>query len=181
MKISELLGIDPAADGKSVEFLESALKKQAQSGFDYLKFKHSLDQLAHLNLDKSTALKSAFTTASTMGVTKDGLMQSARFYLNVLGDEKKQFDQALQNQIQQRIDSKKNELEKLQTMIENHQKQIAKLEKEITEYKNRIAHSDEELSEAHASIEQTKIRFETTYRQFVAGIEQDMTAIQENL
>ena len=92
--------------------------KETQPGFDYLKFKQSVEQLAGLKLDVPTSLKSAFVTASTMGVTKDSLLQSARHYLTILGDEKKQFDQALNNQVQQRIDSKKAELQQLQQQIE---------------------------------------------------------------
>ena len=78
MKISQLLGLQGSIDQKSVDFLENALIKQSQPGFDYLKFKQSISQLANLNLDTSTSLKSAFATASTMGVTKDSLLQSAR-------------------------------------------------------------------------------------------------------
>lgn len=181
MKISQLLGLGSAADQKSVDFLESAMIKETQPGFDYLKFKQSLEQLASLKLDAATSLKSAFATASTMGVTKDSLLQSARHYLTILGEEKKQFDQALTNQVQQRIDSKKSELQNLQQQIEDHKRQIAKLEKQILEFQEKITRSDEEVVEAKASIDQTKIKFENTYQQFVSAIESDMTAIQQNL
>jgi septal ring factor EnvC (AmiA/AmiB activator) len=181
MKISQLLGLGSNADQKSVDFLENAMVKQTQPGFDYLKFKQSIDQLAGLKLDVPTSLKSAFATASTMGVTKDSLLQSARHYLTILGDEKKQFDQALTNQVQQRIDSKKEELQKIQQQIEDNKRQITKLEKQIIEFQEKIARSDEEVAEAKSSIEQTKIKFENTYQQFVSAIELDMTAIQQNL
>lgn len=181
MKISQLLGLGSSTDQKSVDFLENAMVKQTQPGFDYLKFKQSVEQLAGLKLDLPTSLKSAFVTASTMGVTKDSLLQSARHYLTILGDEKKQFDQALNNQVQQRIDSKKEELLQLQQQIEDHKRQIAKLEKQILEFQDKIARSDEGVAEAKASIEQTKTKFENTYQQFVSAIELDITAIQQNL
>jgi chromosome segregation ATPase len=181
MKISQLLGLGSSADQKSVDFLENAMIKQTQPGFDYLKFKQSVDQLAGLKLDTSTALKSAFVTASTMGVTKESLLQSARHYLTILGEEKNQFDQALTNQVQQRIDSKKSELQNLQQQIEEHRRQIAKLEKQILEFQEKIARSDEEVAEAKSSIDQTKLKFENTYQQFVSAIELDITAIQQNL
>ena len=181
MKISKLLGLESTSDQKSVDFLENALSKQSQPGFDYLKFKQSIDQLAGLNLDTTTSLKSAFATASTMGVTKDTLLQSARYYLTILGDEKKQFDQALNNQVQQRIASRKDELQRLQQQIEDNKKQIAKLEKQIQEFQEKISRSDEEMTEAKASIDQTKSKFENTYQQFVSAIERDMTAIQQHL
>lgn len=181
MKISQLLGLGNTTDQKSVDFLENAMIKETQPGFDYLKFKQSVDQLAGLKLDVPTSLKSAFVTASTMGVTKDSLLQSARHYLTILGDEKKQFDQALNNQVQQRIDSKKAELQQLQNQIEENKRQMAKLEKQIVEFQGQIARSDEGVAEAKASIEQTKIKFENTYQQFVSAIELDITAIQQNL
>ena len=127
MKISQLLKLGNSADQKSIDFLENAMIKSSQPGFDYLKFKQSIDSLSSLNLDTVTSLKSAFATASTMGVTKDSLLQSGRHYLTVLGDEKKQFDQALTNQVQQRVDSKKEELKKLELQIEENKRQMAKL------------------------------------------------------
>lgn len=181
MKIVQLLGIGSTSDQKSVDFLENALSKQSQPGFDYLKFKQSISQLAGLNLDTTTSLKSAFATASTMGVTKDSLLQSARHYLTILGDEKKQFDQALNNQVQQRIASRKDELQKLQQQIEDHKRQISKLEKQIVEFQEKISRSDEEVAEAKASIDQTKMKFETTYQQFVSAIEKDIISIQQHL
>lgn len=181
MKISQLLGLSETTDQKSVDFLENALGKQSQPGFDYLKFKQSIQQLSSLNLDSSTSLKSAFATASTIGVTKDSLLQSARHYLTVLDDEKKQFDQALNNQVQQRIATKKDELANLQAQIEDHRKQIIKLEKQIAEFQERISRSDEELNDARNSIDQTKMKFETTYQEFVAAIENDITLIQQTL
>src|SRR5687767_14420106 len=181
MKISQLLGLGSTSDQKSVDFLETALAKQSQPGFDYLKFKQSIEQLSSLNLDITTSLKSAFATASTMGVTKDTLLQSARHYLTILGDEKKQFDQALNNQVQQRIASRKEELQKLQQQIEDHKRQIAKLEKQIIESQEKIVRSDEEVNEAKTSIDQTKSKFERTYQQFVSAIERDITAIQQHL
>ncbi len=181
MKISQLLGLGGTSDQKSVDFLENALAKQSQPGFDYLKFKQSISQLAGLNLDTTTSLKSAFATASTMGVTKDSLVQSARHYLTILGDEKKQFDEALNKQVQQRIATKKDELQQLQQQIEDHKRQIVKLEKQIVEFQGKISRSDEEVVEAKASIDQTKLKFETTYQQFVSAIETDITSIQQHL
>lgn len=181
MKISQLLGIGSSSDQKSVDFLENAMSKKSQPGFDYLKFKQSIAQLAGLQLDATTSLKSAFATASTMGVTKDTLLQSARHYLTILGDEKKEFDQALNKQVQQRIASKKDELQQLQQQIEEHKRQIAKLEKQIVEFQEKISRSDEEMAEAKASIDQTKERFESTYQQFVSAIETDINTIQQHL
>lgn len=181
MKISQLLGLESTTDQKSVDFLENAMAKQSQPGFDYLKFKQSISQLAGLNLDTTTSLKSAFATASTMGVTKDTLLQSARHYLTILGDEKKQFDQALNNQVQQRIATRKDELQKLQQQIEDHKRQIIRFEKQIVEFQEKISRSDEEMTEAKASIDQTKGKFENTYQQFVSSIERDITAIQQHL
>lgn len=181
MKISQLLGLGSNADQKSIEFLEAAIMKQTQPGFDYIKFKQSIEQLAGLKLDVPTSLKSAFAIASTMGVTKDSLLQSGRHYLTILGEEKKQFDQALNSQVQQRIDSKKDELIDLRKQIELHKKQIIKLEKQIQEFEGKIARSDEEVAGAKASINQTQMKFENTYQQFVSAIEADMAAIQQNL
>ena len=66
-------GIDKL-DKKSVAFLLKAIKENNLPGFDYLEFKQSLNGLKKMDMDETTAIKSAFTTGSTVGLTKSKLI-----------------------------------------------------------------------------------------------------------
>jgi len=77
-----------------------------------------------LGLAESTAIQSAYATASTIGVTKAALINSAKHYLSVLMNEKSQFDSALNNQVKQRVASRKDEVLKLEQQIQEYRKKI---------------------------------------------------------
>ncbi|MCB0678879.1 MAG: hypothetical protein KDC30_19420, partial [Saprospiraceae bacterium] len=122
--LQSIFGQVTGLDDKSIQFLTQALSKNNLPGFDYLEFKQSLSALAALNMDEVTAFKSAFATAATVGLTKDKLLKTARHYKNVLDQEKKQFDEALQKQMNQRVASKRSEVEKLKQQIVDYQAKI---------------------------------------------------------
>ena len=131
--LKTLFGKDHGLDQKSVDFLTNALEKNNLPGFDYIEFKQSLAALAQMNIDETTAFKSAFATASTMGLTKDKLLQTAKHYLKIVEKEKAQFELAMQKQIQQRVDSKLSEVDKLKEQILKHREKIQQLEAQISQ------------------------------------------------
>ena len=68
-------------DEKSLDFLVQALESNNLPGFDYLEFKRAVLQLQEINLDEPTAYKSAVTTAATLGITKEKLLETAGFII----------------------------------------------------------------------------------------------------
>lgn len=180
-EIKKIMGVGGDLDKKSADFLSTAMLKQAQKDFDYIKFKQSLNQMGKLGLAESTAIQSAYATASTIGVTKATLINSAKHYLSVLMNEKSQFDSALNNQVKQRVASRKDEVLKLEQQIQEYRKKITAIEKKVAEFENRIANSDEEVENAKAKILKTKTDFETAFDQFVEIIKGDISKFQEHL
>jgi len=168
-------------DQKSLEFLMKALDRNNQAGFDYLEFKQSLLALYNLNIDVPTAFKSAYATASTVGLTKDKLLSTAEQYKQVLYTEKAQFDVALKNQIQQKVDAKKLETDQLKNKIIELKENIRKLEAEIESSKSKVDNADKEISDALSQIESTKKRFETTFAGVIEQIEKDIALVRQYL
>jgi len=74
-------------DTNIVEKLLQAIEKNNLEGFDYLEYKKSLKALEKMPMDEATKYRSAFATASTMGVTLDKLIQTTNFYIGVLDKE----------------------------------------------------------------------------------------------
>ncbi len=178
--LKTLFGKDHGLDQKSVEFLANALKKNNLPGFDYIEFKQSLAALGQMQMDESTAFKSAFATASTMGLTKEKLLQTAAHYLKIVENEKAQFQLAMQKQIQQRVDSKLAEVNKLKEQIVKHQEKIRQLEEQISKYQATIDGADAKVAEARQKIEATQHSFELTHQSIVNQIRKDIENI-ENL
>lgn len=172
MTLENIFGAE-SLDTKSLEFLLNAMKANAQAGFDYIKFKQSIATLQTMNMDEATAIKSAFATASTLGITKDKIIESVQHYKQVLQKEKTEFDTAHAKQKELRINQKQSETQFLQEKIKAHQNQIAELEKQIKEFQSKIDNSDKEIEEARQKIEDTKHRFDETYSHFENVLKND--------
>jgi len=180
-QLSSLFQLSAETDSKSLEFLMKALEKSNQDGFDYIEFKQSYNALTLLPMDKALAMKSAYTTGSTMGLTKETLLKSADFYKQIIQKEKVQFDSALRNQKEQKIDGRKAEQQKLQSQIDRNKDLISKLQAEINDYQKSIDGVDSEIAESIAKIEDSRYKFEHTFAEIIAEFNKDMELINQNI
>ncbi len=179
--LKSLFGKDHGLDQKSIEYLTKALEKNNLPGFDYLEYKLSLGALSGMITDEGTAFKSAFATASTMGLTKSKLLETANHYKNILVKEKVQFGQAMQNQMQQRVASKEQEVEKLKAQIIKHREKIEQLEAQISKFQSTIDGADALIAEARQKIEGTRDNFEYAHQSIINEIDKDMANINTYL
>lgn len=177
--LKNIFGDTTGLDEKSMDFLTSALVKNNLPGFDYLEFKQSLSALSNLNMDESTAFKSAFATAATVGLTKEKLLKTAEHYREVLMQENKAFDQALKKQIEQKVESKKAEMEKLKKQILEYREQIRKLEEAIGKNEAILEHADETIKASLDKINNTKEQFESTFQAILNQINRDIEDINQ--
>ena len=179
--IAEMFEEVDSLDKKSVAFLLKAIEESNLPGFDYLEFKQALKGLKRMNMDQHTAIKSAFMTGSTVGLTKEKLISSAEHYRQVLLKEKSQFDVALQKQMAQRVDGKRTEKETVAGKIKAYRSKIKEIEAEITKLEDKLAKADSEIDAAKEKIHDTKEKFETTFQSFVKEIERDLETLNSIL
>ena len=179
--LKSLFGDHHGLDEKSVQSLTVALANNNLPGFDYLEYKQSLGALSQMNMEEEMIFKSTFATASTMGLTKEKLLTSAAHYKKVLSDEKAQFDKALQKQMDQRVKSKKTEVEKLKKQIEDYKQKIKQLEEKIAKSQSTIDNADQIIQEAVDKLETTQTNFEHALQSIVNQINQDVENIEKYL
>lgn len=175
-----MFGAHHGLDDKSVDFLTKALAKNNLPGFDYIEFKQSLGALKEM-MDEPTAFKSAFATAATVGLTKEKLLKTAGHYKTVLASEKQQFDAALKKQMEQRVDSKLTEVEKLKKQIEEYKLKIQQLQEKIDKSQATIDNADEHIQAAKQKIEGTRDDFEYALQSIVNEINKDIESIDKYL
>lgn len=176
-----IFGNHHGLDEKSVTFLAKALERANLPGFDYIEFKQSLHALQAMNMEEETSFKSAFATASTVGLTKDKLLKTAEHYKNILTQEKTQFDAAMRKQIEQRVNSKAGEVERLKKQVEEYRRKIDELEEKIRRSQDTIDNADSHIQEAKERIMNTKEGFETTHQSVMNQIEIDIDNIRRYL
>lgn len=176
--LKNLFGANTGLDERSLESLTAALERSNLPGFDYLEFKQSVDALAQMGIDEATAFKSAFTTASTMGLTKEKLKDTAKHYREVLVKESEQFNTACQNQIEQKVNAKRTEVEKLKKQIEEYRLKIRTLEEQIVKAQETINNADQNIQSAMDKIQATKQSFDETFQSVVNQMDRDLENIE---
>lgn len=175
--LKSLFGDLSDLDTRSAAALLKALKTAFTDEFGYLRFKQSVRNMQDMGLDEATSIKSAFATASTMGLTKQGLMASAHKYQQVLKQEREEFAVALKSQLRSKVDGKRAEAKELEARISAMKNKIAEMEKEMALYQKKIDNVDGEMAKAKTKLEATKNKFLSAYNGISSAIEDDIKQI----
>lgn len=180
-KLKDLFGQHHGLDERSVEALVKALERKNLPGFDYLEFKQSIYALQHMGMDDPTKFRSAFATASVMGLSKEKLLQTAQHYKKVLQEEKSHFDRSMQNHLQERVENKRREVEVLKKKVEEYRQKIQQLEAQIELSNQTIDQADSSIEDAKEKIEAARTNFEFTLNSIVNEIDNDIDHIEQYL
>ena len=172
--LSELFGSNPDLEQKFVSIFIKALEKNNQPGFDYIEFKQSLGAMAKMNIDETTAIRTAFATASTVGLTKKKLLDTAAYYGKVINQEKEHFDAALAKRINQKVGGKMKEVEKLKEQIIKYNDKIEQLKAQIEKHQHTIDTADEQIQAEKEKIMGTQNNFERAHETFIEQIKADI-------
>lgn len=169
-------------DDKIIDTLFQAIENSNLNGFDYLEFKRSVKGLEKMVADEATRFKSAFATASTIGITMDKLVETADYYAKVLDKEKSQFIQAAKDQSEHLIDNRKKELQHLLKSLEEKKKMIDEMQNDLIKGEERIRQIQDGIKSATVNIENTKKNFETSWsflkEQIITDIEKIKTYLK---
>ena len=177
--LAELFANSGPLDQRSANMIINTLEKNNLPGFDYLEYKQSLEGLSKMNMDEATAFQSAFVTASTLGLTKEKLKETAKHYIKIVGQEKQKFDQAAQNQMNKGIASKRAEVEKLEAAMNQKYERIKKLKAEIDAHQQKVEKLRTELNGAEEKINAMKQSFTTVYQEITDHIQCDIQKIDD--
>ncbi len=170
-----------ALDTKIVEKLLQAIEKNNLDGFDYLEYKKSLKALEKMPMDEATKYRSAFATASTMGVTLDKLLQTTNFYIGVLDKENEQFTGAFKNQFDSKVSGREREIAQFESIIKEKSEEIKRLTEEIAKHQQQIGDLKAKVEESNSKINKTQNDFKVSYDHLKAQFEEDIVKMQKYL
>lgn len=169
------------ATQKFLDIFFKAMEDNNLEGLDYLEFKQSLQSLSKMPMDEETQFKSAFAMASSMGVTPDKLINTAKHYIDVLTKEEQKFEAALEQQIDGKIGQQKQELAAMEKSILEKSEQIKKLTQQITEIQQKAEKTRTAMNQASEKINVTKSNFIASYNQVRGQIESDIDKMKHYL
>ncbi len=181
----EPIPVKPLTEGKRdekiINTLFKAIEKSNLNGFDYLEFKQSVKGLEKMVTDEATRFKSAFATASTMGVTMNKLVETAEYYAKILDKEKSEFVKAANNQSNALIDNRKKELQLLLKAMGDKKKMIEQLQEELKVSEQKIQQIQTGIDKATVKIDNTKKNFEVSFSYLKNQIVNDIDKIKTYL
>ena len=168
-------------DPKIVEKLLQAIEKNNLEGFDYLEYKKSLKALEKMPMDEATKYRSAFATASTMGVTLDKLIETTNFYIGVLDKENEQFLGAFKNQFDSKVSGREREINQFDSMIKEKSKQIKNLTEEISKHQEQITVLKNKVEESNSKMIKTQKDFKLSYNHLKSQLDEDKIKMEKYL
>lgn len=171
----------PAISQKYYNMLMKAIEMNNVKGFDYLEFKHSLTALKNIPIDESAKFQSAFATASTLGLTKQKLIDSANFYKKVLGKEKESFRTELQKHIGGRLHKSESRTNDLAQIIQQKSEQIKKLTQEISQHQAELENTHKQIGELKEKVGVERDSFINTYNHLLEQMDKDVQNIHKYL
>lgn len=173
IELATLFDLKEGLNEKMVNFMLQAIRNKQESGLDYLRFKQSVKNLMAMNMDEITAVKSAYATASTMGLDKQNLLTSIHSYQAIVNNERDKFIETLKKQIETQVEEPKNSIGKTREHIVSHQSKIAQLEQEIKIMEEKIAGLQAEIASSEEKIEKTRQEFLDVYETFSNSLKED--------
>lgn len=168
-------------DKRVFDKLMNVIQSNNVEGFDYLEFKNAIKALANLPLDESTMFKSAFATATTMGLTVDKLTQSIGYYKSLLNKELQTFDEQVRQQMDERVVAKEKEKIMLEKTVAEKQTQIQKLQQEIAQHQQQLSQIQNQATDMKAKIEETRNNFKATHEHLIGLFDTDLQKINTYL
>ncbi len=175
---SETIG---KSNSKFNDILLQSLQNANQQGFDYLEYKQSIQSLANMPMDEKTRYQSAYAMAQTMGVTGQKLIESALFYIDVLNNEQKKFDEAHEKQRSIQVGNREIEIESLNKDIASKMQLIEEMKKTIEQNQKKVNELKSEIEASTQKVQETSVDFHFTFDQLVVQINKDITNIKNYL
>jgi len=172
---------DASIDQRIFDSLQQALSNNNMEGYDYMEFKNALQSLAGIIADEAMRFKSAFATVAPMGVTAQKLMDSAKFYKNILLQEQDKFNQALSSQIDTSVGAKQKQNDELKALMQKKTAEIERLTQEIQLHEQEILQLEGQISEVVIKIESTKNNFDYTLHSVISQMDTDLVSIEKHL
>lgn len=155
----EIIDKDGVIDQKIVENLLRKVGEHNLEGFDYFEYRQSLKALDKMPMDEATKYRSAYATASTMGISLQHLLDSATFYLEVLQQQDENFQKEAEQKKQKQVNQKEAEAARLEKQIEEYEEKIKQLQEKIKRNQIRIEEITREVKIDKVTIDKERNNF----------------------
>ncbi|WP_156039797.1 hypothetical protein [Aureispira sp. CCB-QB1] len=177
----EMIEKEGVVDNQIIEQLLLEVEKNDLEGFDYFEYKKALKALDKMPMNEVTKYRSAFATASTMGVTLDDLLKSAAFYVSILDAENEKVNTDFEKKITESVGKKEEEIADLKNTIQEKKALIKKLTEEIETHENQITDLKYKVKDAKKELTENQNDFKVSFDYLKSQFTIDIARMKEYL
>ena len=157
--------------------LMAAIEEANLPGFDYIEFRDAVNKMANTGMTESNKFLAIFTTANSMGLTRESLLSSIDHYVSVINEKREGFMEHVSALMASEVDGRHEQAAKLDAEIAEAAEQIAELNKKIQESQHAKINLQNEANTEKMNIENTRASFEATFQMVLNKLESDRTSI----
>ncbi len=168
------------SNDKILKVLEEALKENNQEGFDYFEFRTAMKTMSNSIPDEMTRFNAALATSISMNVDVLTLIESAKYYIKILNDEGKKFEEDLNAELKN-MDNLIKENLTIEKEIKDKSDLIKKLTDEISASQIKKKNNEDELGKNESSIENAKQQFDSVRNQLISEIKNDISKLNTQI
>jgi len=168
-------------DEETLEKLLNAVDKNNLEGFDYLEFKKALQALDKMPMDEATKYRSAFATASTLGITLDKLVKTVKFYLGILNKENQTILTDFLTKYAAFNSKKEKELVGVEALIKEKSAKIKQLNEQLEEHKKQVTDLKDKIEQGKQKKQKTEENHAYAYQYLKGQFETDLLKMQDYL
>lgn len=169
------------SNSKMRQHLTSVMNNANLPGFDYIEFKEAMQEVADEIPNVATRMRTVFKTAKSMQVTVQTLIDAANHYIKVLTEDKKNFEGALVDKVNNEIGDQKKQLDSVNLMIKNCEKQIDDLNARIAKGQSEKDKLTSEISTAESRVQSSRSEYVIAFDEICGIIKDDIKEIKANL
>jgi len=155
---------------KVFDSLSRAIAGANLPGEDYFEFFEAFEAMKNIPIDDRLKIQTVLATLSPKGLTVAKVIESADYYMKILGNEKEKFNNVLQNQTSVAIVKRKDEIGSIELSMQQKAEQIQILTSEITKLQEEIIKIKNEIGDSDNKIKKAENDFNFTYNIFVNQI-----------
>lgn len=180
-KLRQAFAMEGLTDEKSLSYICKALDRHNLPGFDYLELKMALEEMGRMDITGDLALRSAFASAKALGIGKEQLLHSIARYRDILLREREDFDRALADAMQRKVEARQEEIRLLEKRHLELEQEILRLQSELESTRQRIRVSQEAIASASGELERSEIAFRQTFEHIIGAMNKDRELIENTL
>jgi hypothetical protein len=150
-------------------------------GPDYYEFCKMMEALENAVPDENARVAAVFASLSVQGLTKDKLLNTAEKYQDIIENDHRNFNIALNSKSDSEISQKKQTSLELEKKISDNSELIQKLTKEITKSQIEIGKLKQEIMDSEDKLTKNTKGYEVAYNAMLNKIKSDIRTIQNSI